>query len=318
MCQSNPIVRQTKVLALLNISRSSWYHRHVGQEDRRTPGPKRTAIQEEGTAAVRKVAEGYPMWGYKRIAVVCRREGIQVSNKQVYRIMKELGLLQQIKPRKAELYQVAKLFELLPQRPNDLWQTDVTYIHIPGHGWWYAVTVIDYFSRYLLALHLTPSYAAVEVNKAIKQAMDKAESIHGKLSKPPFLVTDNGSSFLAKRFQEFIADGFQHVRIQYRTPTQLGLLERFHQTLKIEEVYWRLYDNPGHCRQSLAAYHEVYNTIRPHWALRPEGGGDPVTPADVYAGGVSITIPKWQHWAKAAKKKLQEMMEADADKALAA
>ncbi len=258
------------------------------------------------------------MWGYKRIAVVCRREGIQVSNKQVYRIMKELGLLQKPKPRKAELYQAAKLFELLPQRPNDLWQADVTYIHIPGHGWWYAVTVIDYFSRYLLALHLTPSYAAVEVNKAIKQAMNKAESIHGKLSKPPFLVTDNGSSFLAKRFQEFIADGFQHVRIQYRTPTQLGLLERFHQTLKTEEVYWRLYDNPGHCRQSLDAYQEVYNTIRPHWALRPESGGDPVTPADVYAGGVSITIPKWQHWAKAAKKKLQEMMDADADKDLAA
>ncbi|MBF0184508.1 MAG: hypothetical protein HQM06_08985 [Magnetococcales bacterium] len=45
---------------------------------------------------------------------------------------------------------------------------------------------------------------------------------------------------------------------------------------------------------------------------------DPVTPADVYAGGVSITIPKWQHWAKAAKKKLQEMMDADADKDLAA
>ncbi|MBF0141671.1 MAG: hypothetical protein HQL74_15520 [Magnetococcales bacterium] len=87
---------------------------------------------------------------------------------------------------------------------------------------------------------------------------------------------------------------------------------------RLKEVYWRLYDNPGHCRQSLEAYHEVYNTIRPHWALRPEGGGDPVTPADVYAGGVSITIPKWQHWAKAAKKKLQEMMEADADKALAA
>ncbi|MBF0141672.1 MAG: hypothetical protein HQL74_15525 [Magnetococcales bacterium] len=49
MCQSNTIVRHTKVLALLNISRSSWYHRHVGQEER--------------AAAVRKVAERYPMWG---------------------------------------------------------------------------------------------------------------------------------------------------------------------------------------------------------------------------------------------------------------
>ena len=81
------------------------------------------------------------------------------------------------------------------------------------------------------------SYAAVEANKAIQQALSKAESIHGELTKKPFLVTDNGTSFLAKWFQEFISDGFQHVRIQYRTPTQRGLLERFHKTLKTEEVY---------------------------------------------------------------------------------
>ena len=71
-------------------------------------------------------------------------------------------------PRRAELHQAAKLFELLPQRPNDLWQMDVTYIHIPGYGWWYAVTVIDYYSRYLLACHLTHSYSAVETAHALK------------------------------------------------------------------------------------------------------------------------------------------------------
>ena len=221
-------------------------------------------------------------------------------------------MLNRPKPRKAELYQALKLFELLPKRPNDLWQTDVTYIHIPGHAWWYAVTVIDYFSRYLLAIHLTSSYAAKECNKAIEQAILKAESIHGKLTRKPFLVTDNGSSFLAKQFQNFIVDDFQHVRIRYRTPTQLGLLERFHRTLKAEEVYYQLYKNPGHCRDSLEEFQERYNTIRPHWALHPESGGDPVTPEDVYANGVLTTIPKWQSWAKAAKKKLAKMMEEDA------
>jgi transposase-like protein len=57
----------------------------------------------------------------------------------------------------AAIYQTVKLWELLPQRPNDLWQMDVTYIHIPGYGWWYAVTAIDYLSRYLLAACLTDS-----------------------------------------------------------------------------------------------------------------------------------------------------------------
>ena len=33
---------------------------------------------------------------------------------------------------------------------------------------------------------------------------------------------------------------------------------------------------------------------------------------DVYAKGVQVTIPKWQHWAKAAKEKLDQMMAKDA------
>ena len=39
---------------------------------------------------------------------------------------------------------------------------DVTYIHIPGYGSWYAVTVIDYYSHHLLVCYLTHSYSAVE------------------------------------------------------------------------------------------------------------------------------------------------------------
>jgi hypothetical protein len=65
--------------------------------------------------------------------------------------MKLHDLLHRPRPRGAELYQASKLYELLPQGPNELWQMDVTYIHIPGFGWHYAVTVIDYETRCLIA-----------------------------------------------------------------------------------------------------------------------------------------------------------------------
>ena len=110
-----------------------------------------------------------------------------------------------------------------------------------------------------------------------------------------------------------IADGFTHVRIQYRTPQQLGLLERLHKTLKDEEVYWRLYTGPTHAKDCFAEFQRRYNARRPHWALVPEEGGDPVTPEDVYVHGVAITIPKWQGWAREAKKKLEEMLGADVE-----
>ena len=127
--------------------------------------------------------------------------------------------------------------------------------------------------------------------------------------KRPFLVTDNGPSFIARRFTAFIKDQFSHVRIQYRTPQQLGLLERFHQTLKTEEVYWRLYDHPQHARACLAEFRTRYNERRPHWALVPEEGGDVLVPIEVYRDARKIQIPRWQAWARAAQAKLEKMME---------
>lgn len=169
------------------------------------------------------------------------------------------------------------------------------------------MTVIASSSRYLLACYFTPSYSARDITVALDTARAEAERLHGPLEKSPFLVTDNGPSFLARAFQAHIAGQYAHVRIQYRTPTQLGLLDRFHQTLKTEEVYWKLYATPGEARESLEVFRRRYNEIRPHWALTPAEGGDPVTPLEVSAQGRAVQLPKWQGWAKAAKKKLGEM-----------
>ena len=250
-----------------------------------------------------------PWYGYKRIAVMCRRVGKRVKNREAYRVMKKHHLLQKRRCRKAELHQASKLYELLPQGPNELWQMDVTYVHIPGYGWWYAVTVIDYYSRYLLACHLTWSYSTSQVIEALGKARSEAERIHGPLEKPPFLVTDNGPSFVSRAFYQHVRGNYAHVRIQYRTPTQLGLLERMHRTLKEEEIYWRIYDDPAHARECLAEFRDRYNQRRPHWALIPEEGGDPVTPEDVYVHGQVVGIPKWQGWARDAKKRIEELRE---------
>jgi len=301
-------VRLTGVLKALGIATSSWYRKPIPEAERRRPGPKPMPIPEWVVKAVVNMATENPWYGYQRIAVMCRREDQKVTDRQAYRVMQVHDLLQKRRPYRAELHQASKLYELLPERPNDLWQMDVTYIHIPGFGWHYAVTVIDYYSRYLLACYLTTSYSAAEAIHALSLAREEAERLCGPLKKTPFLVTDNGSSFIARRFGRYIKDRYSHVRIQYRTPTQLGLLERFHRTLKTEEVYWRLYDNPAHCRECLEAFRTRYNDRRPHWALIPETGGDPLVPREVYCGDQTIAIPRWQGWAKGAKKKLEKML----------
>ena len=144
-----------------------------------------------------------------------------------------------------------KLDELWPQGPNGLGQMDVTYVHIPGYGWGYAITVIDDDSRSLLACPWTNTYWAWEATQVLDRARREAERIGGPLETMPFLVTDHGPTFMAQRFYPHIQDRYSHVRIPSRTPTPLDLLERFHRTLKAEEIDGRLYENPTHGRQCL-------------------------------------------------------------------
>jgi hypothetical protein len=59
---------------------------------------------------------------------MCRREKARVTDRQAYRVMREHDLLHKRRPYQAEVYQASKRYELLTQRPNELWQTDVTYI----------------------------------------------------------------------------------------------------------------------------------------------------------------------------------------------
>lgn len=114
--------RLTRVLSALGIPRSAWYRRLVPEEDRKAPGPAPKPIPPEVEGWVVAMATANPWYGYRRIAVMCRREKKPVNNRMCYRIMKMHGLLQKPRPRAPELHQAAKLYELLPTKPNALWQ----------------------------------------------------------------------------------------------------------------------------------------------------------------------------------------------------
>jgi len=79
---------------------------------------------------------------------------------------------------------------------------DVTYLHLPQGRWWYTVSVIDYFSRYLLTCFLIPFQNATAVSQALELAVQESARFHRPLQHAPNLVTDNGSCFLARRFQD--------------------------------------------------------------------------------------------------------------------
>lgn len=282
-------LRLREVLRWSGVAAASFYRLRAGVAagPRRAPGPAAAAIDEALRERIVETARRHAILGYKKVHAVLQREGVCVSRKLAYRVMREEGLLHpkrlRIRAREAAR---ARLRELQPTAPNQLWQMDVTYIHIPRHGFWYQVDVIDYFSRYLLAQRFTWSYSAAEGVRAIQQAVAEAERLHGVLGKPVFLLTDNGTTFTAQRFQRGLselitetgADLLRHVRIGFRMPEHLGLLERFHGSLKAEAVWPNWFSDPLEARRTLSNYGEYYNYDRPHWALKLR------TPAEAYLG----------------------------------
>jgi hypothetical protein len=113
-----------------------------------------------------------------------------------------------------------------------------------------AVTVIDDYPRHLLACHFTTSDRAQRLTAAPEAARTEAESRHRRRTKTPFLVTDNGSSFLPRHCRSHIDGCYRDVCIHHRTPRQRGLPERFHQTLKTGEMHRQLHASPAHARES--------------------------------------------------------------------
>jgi hypothetical protein len=76
--------RLTRVVDAIGWPRSSFYHRRIDAAKLKPKGPPPDWMSD----LVRGLAKRYPFWGYKRIAVICRRRGHKVSDKKAYRIFK--------------------------------------------------------------------------------------------------------------------------------------------------------------------------------------------------------------------------------------
>ena len=123
--KTSPAPRLVPVLGHLGLATSSWYLPSRDDNLRNRPGPAPKAIPDKVVEAVVRVATDNPWYGCKKIAATCRPAGKAVTDREAFVVMRDHRLLQELPNHAAELYQAARLFELFPLRPNDLWLMDV-------------------------------------------------------------------------------------------------------------------------------------------------------------------------------------------------
>jgi len=290
--QSHLAVRAT--LAKLGIPRATfyrWYDRYQsdGPEalDDRSPRPDRVwnRIPDDIRERIKNLALDEPALSPRELAVrFTDTDRYFVSEASVYRLLKALDL---IASPAFIVIRAAEEFTDKTTAPNQLWQTDFTYLKVIGWGWFYLSTVLDDFSRYIIAWKLCTSMKAEDVTATLELALkasglDRATVIHR-----PRLLSDNGSSYVSADLAKWL-DGkdMDHVRGAPYHPMTQGKIERWHQTLK-NRILLENYYLPGDLEAEIGAFVADYNHLRYHESLAN------LTPADVYFGrGQTILIER--------------------------
>jgi putative transposase len=198
-----------------------------------------------------------------------------VSESSVYRILKEADLIT------APDYVVIKAAEEFKDKTtaiNQMWQTDFTYFKIIGWGWYYLSTILDDYSRYIIAWKLCSTMRASDVTETIELALAASGCDQAVVQHKPRLLSDNGSCYISGELAEWMQkQEMEHIRGAPFHPQTQGKIERWHQTMK-NRILLENYYLPGNLEQQIGVFVDHYNNHRYHESLNN------VTPADVYFG----------------------------------
>jgi putative transposase len=198
-----------------------------------------------------------------------------ISESSVYRILKGYDLIQSPA---FELVSAQEKFEQPTKRVNELWQTDFTQFKVLNWGWYYLSTVIDDYSRYILAWKLAPTMGEKDVAETLEQALKKTGLEKARVRHRPRLLSDNGPAYLSKDLKKYLnRKNIEHIRGRPYHPQTQGKIERWHRSLK-NVVKLQNYYSPSELEQAIGEFVEYYNHERYHESI------DNLTPAAMYSG----------------------------------
>ena len=215
-------------------------------------------------------------YGYRKIAAEFKCKGLEVNKKRIFRVMQSMGLQglyprrkcnTSIKNKEHKIYPYL-LKDLLINKANHVWATDITYISIEGK-FMYFVAIIDLYSRYIIAYELSPYLEAGFCVYALKMAL--------KMGKPEIFNSDQGAQFTSSDFIKELSSLDIKISMDHKGRCFDNIYsERFWRTLKQEAIY---YYKPSSIRELevvLKDFVSWYNYKRRHQSL------DYQIPAELY------------------------------------
>lgn len=209
---------------------------------------------------LRNLAAQRPRFGYRRLHVLLRRQGIIVNHKRIERLYREEGLAVRRRTRKS-LTPVRRGRPVQPERANEQWALDFLQDALASGRKLRVLSVIDVFTREALALEVDTSLPGARVVRVLDRLL-------GERQRPVQLVLDNGPELISRALEEW---AYQHTVtlhfIDPGKPIQNAHCESFHGRLRDECLNEHWFLGLSDARRIVEDWRQDYNRERPHSAL---------------------------------------------------
>ena len=270
-----------RVLRDLGVPKSTyyrWLRRQQQQDLEDRPGasaPPWNRLRPQEEHSILEAAREMPELSSRQLAAWSTDNlGFAVSESTVYRILCREGL---VKSPEMQL-KAGKEYHRKTTGPHQMWATDASYFKVIGWGYYYLVTVMDDYSRFILSWKLQRDMTTDSLIEVVQEAVDTTSMTEVPVADRTSLLSDNGSGYVSRGFRDYLhLVGIKHILAAPFHPQTNGKLERYHQTIK-RDVKQVPYQIPSDLEAAIAAFVAYYNYRRYHKALSN------VTPADVLNG----------------------------------
>lgn len=241
-------VSERRACRVIGVGRSTVRYRPRDRDD----APLRARLRELAAARRR--------FGYRRLHVLLRREGMMVNHKRVARVYREEGLAVRRRPRK-RVAQGRQRRPAVAVAPNEQWSLDFLSDSLAWGRRIRLLAVLDTFTRESLAIEVDTSLPGTRV----VQVLDRLVAVRGV---PREIVLDNGPELTSRALDQWAYD--RGARLHFITPgkpVQNAFIESFNGRLRDECLNEHWFLGLADARQTVEAWRRDYNAARPHSAL---------------------------------------------------
>jgi putative transposase len=250
----------------LGLNRSSLYYKAAEE----------SSLNLELMNRIDKQYTACPFYGIRRMTAYLRREGYEVNQKRIARLMRKMGIKAIYpEPKTSVANPEHRIYPyllrgVLIQRVNQVWSCDITYVRLQG-GFLYLMAVMDWHSRYVLSWRLSNTMEVGFCVEALESAL--------LIASPEIFNSDQGSQFTSKVFTERLESNSIKISMDGRGRAFDNIfIERLWRSVKYEDVYLKDYKDGWEANQGLGNYFKFYNDERLHSSLGYR------TPKEVYFG----------------------------------